>query len=188
MEASSEQHPAGVPWYRRRRVHIALGLVVALLTAFWAGQRATDGVRANLDSRLRDAGAGTDAALVTLEAEQLSALRAVAFTQGVGQSLATLDVSTLNRLVTPIQGNADVPMVDIVLPDGRVVLAVRSGGAPVSRREPGRHAGDPARRSSTRTGRAAAGSRCSRSSAAARRSSRSGRSSTARSPSASRSR
>jgi len=124
----TEQHP--VPWYRRRRVHIALGLVAAILTAFWAGQRATDGVRANLDSRLRDAGAGTDAALVTLEAEQLSALRAVTFTEGVGRSVATHDIATLNRLVTPIQGNADVPMVDIVLPDGRVMLAVRSGGAP----------------------------------------------------------
>ena len=129
MEAR-EQHSASVPWYRRRRVHVALGLAGALLTAFWAGQRATDGVRANLDSRLRDAGAGADAAIVTLEAEQLSALRAVEFTQGVGHSLATLDVATLNRLVTPIQGNADVPMVDIALPDGRIVLAVRSGGAP----------------------------------------------------------
>jgi hypothetical protein len=119
-----------VRWYRRRRVHIALGLLVAVLTAFWAGQRATNGVRANLDSRLRDAGAGTDAALVTLEAEQLSALRAVAFTEGVGHALATKDIPTLNRLVTPIQGNSDVPMLDVVFPKGRVVLAVRAKGAP----------------------------------------------------------
>ena len=119
------------PWYRRRSVHLALGLIVAILTALWAGQRAENGVRANLDARLRDAGAGTDAALVTLEAEQLSALRAVAFTRGVGHALATRDIKTLNSLVTPVQTNSDVPMVDVTFPSGRVVLAVRSKGAPL---------------------------------------------------------
>lgn len=120
-----------VRWYRRRSVHLALGLIVAILTALWAGQRAENGVRANLDARLRDAGAGADAALVTLEAEQLSALRAVAFTQGVGRALAKRDIRTLNNLVTPIQTNSDVPMVDVTYPGGRVVLAVRSKGAPL---------------------------------------------------------
>lgn len=119
-----------IPWYRRWRIHVVLGVAVAALAAFWAGERAASGVRAELDARLRDAGAGADAGLVTLEAEQLSALRAVTFTEGVGHALATRDVATLNRLVTPLQANADVPMVDVVLPDGRVVLAVRSKGAP----------------------------------------------------------
>jgi hypothetical protein len=122
--------PAPLPWYAQRRVHLLVGLIVAVLAAFWAGQRAADGVRSNLDARLRDAGAGADAALVTLEAEQLSALRAVTFTQGVAGALATHDVPALNRLVTPLQANADVPMVDVVLPSGRVALAVRSRGAP----------------------------------------------------------
>ena len=115
-----------VPWYRRRWLHLALGLVVAILAIVWAGQRATQGVRDNLDARLRDAGAGADAALVSLESEQLSALRAVTFTQGVGHALAVHDVRTLNRLVTPLQANSNVPMVDVVLPNGRVELAVRS--------------------------------------------------------------
>ena len=143
MEAP-EQHPASVPWYRRRRVHIALGLVVAVLTAFWAGQRAADGVRANLDGRLRDAGAGTDAALVTLEAEQLSALRAVAFTQGVGHSLATLR----HRDAQPAR-NADPG--ERRRADGRhpAPRRTRRARCPLRRRalpggEPGRDAGDPA--------------------------------------------
>ena len=119
-----------VPWYRQRWLHLVLGLVVAVLAVFWAGQRATQGVRSNLDARLRDAGAGADAALVSLEAEQLSALRAVTFTQGVGSALAAHDVKLLNRLVTPVQANSTVPMVDVALPDGRVELAVRSKGAP----------------------------------------------------------
>ncbi len=119
-----------VPWYRQRWLHLALGFAVAILAVVWAGQRATQGVRDNLDARLRDAGAGADAALVSLEAEQLSALRGVTFTQGVAHALATHDVRLLNRLVTPVQANSTVPMVDVVLPDGRVELAVRSKGAP----------------------------------------------------------
>ncbi len=128
--AGGEEAALSIPWYRRWRVHLVLGVVVAVLAAFWAGERAASGVRAGLDERLRDAGAGADAALVTLEAEQLSALRAIAFTVGVGHALATRDIPTLNRLVTPLQANSDVPMVDVVLPDGRVALAVRSKGAP----------------------------------------------------------
>lgn len=119
-----------VRWYRRRWLHLALGVLVAIAAITWAGQRATDGVRANLDARLRDAGAGTDAALVTLEAQHLSTLRAVTFTEGVGRALAAQDTTALNRLVTPIQANSGVPMVDVVLPDGTVELAVRSKGAP----------------------------------------------------------
>ncbi len=119
-----------VHWYRRRWLHLLLGLLVAGSAITWAGQRATDGVRANLDARLRDAGAGTDAALVTVESGQLSALRAITFTEGVGAALARRDPTTLNRLVAPLQANSNVPMVDVVLPDGTVELAVRSKGAP----------------------------------------------------------
>jgi hypothetical protein len=119
-----------VPWYRQRWLHLALGFVVAVLAVVWAGQRAAQGVRDGLDARLRDGGAGADAALVSLEAEQLSALRGVLFTEGVGHALAVHDVRLLDRLVTPVQANSTVPMVDVILPDGRVELAVRSKGAP----------------------------------------------------------
>lgn len=131
VEDPQEVGRARTPWYRRRRVHVVLGLLVAVLAAFWAGERAAQGVRDNLDARLSDAGAGVDASLVTLEAEQLSVLRSIVFTDGVGRALATGDIRTLNRLVTPLQANADVPMVDVTLPSGRVVLAVRSKGAPL---------------------------------------------------------
>jgi hypothetical protein len=123
-----DQRP--VRWYRRRWLHLVLGLLVAASAVTWAGQRATDGVRANLDARLRDAGAGADAALVTLESEHLSTLRAITFTDGVGTALAQDDPTTLNRLVAPLQANSNVPMVDVVLPNGKVELAVRSRGAP----------------------------------------------------------
>jgi len=147
-----------VPWYRRRRVHVALGLVVAVLTAFWAGSRAAEGVRDALDARLRAAGAGTDAALVTLEAEHLAALRAATFSEGVGEALARRDVAALNRIVAPVQANYDVPMLDVVLPDGRVLLAVRASGAPLPVRS---RAGLPALEEALRRARGARGGRFS---------------------------
>jgi len=119
------------PWYRDPWVYLVLGLLVAIFAVVWAAQRAEQGVRDNLDARLRDAGAGTDAALVALEAEQLSCVRGVTFTTGVAAAVQKRDVRTVNRLVAPVQANSTVPMVDMVLPDGRVLLAVRSRGAPL---------------------------------------------------------
>lgn len=84
----------------------------------------------NLDARLRDAGAGADAGVIDVEAEQLSALRSIEFTNGVARALADTDPNALNRLVTPLQANSIAPMVDVVRRDGRVVFAVRSKGAP----------------------------------------------------------
>jgi hypothetical protein len=117
-------------WYHRRELHLAIGIAVALLTVIFAGERATAGARATLEARLVQAGAGADAALIGVESEQLSAVRAVAFTHGVAQALAAHDGPALNTLVTPLQANSTVPMIDVVLPDGRVLLAVRSKGAP----------------------------------------------------------
>lgn len=114
----------------RRELHLAIGILVVIFTVYFAGQRATAGARATLDDRLVQSGAGADAALVAIESEQLSAVRAVAFTQGVARALAAHDGPALNRLVTPLQANSTVPMIDVVEPDGRVLFAVRSKGAP----------------------------------------------------------
>jgi hypothetical protein len=117
-------------WYARSSLHLILGLVVAILAVFWAGQRGTQGVRDALDARLTAAGAGTNAALVGVEADQLSTLRSITFTQDIGPALAKINAAELNRLVTPLQANSSVPMVDVSLPNGKIVLAVRSKGAP----------------------------------------------------------
>ncbi|HET8529207.1 MAG TPA: cache domain-containing protein [Gaiellaceae bacterium] len=117
-------------WYMRRELHLLAALVVAVLTVLFAAQRAADGARSALDGRLVAAGAGADAAVVGVESEQLSAVRAIAFTRGVGAALTARDGAALNRVVTPLQANSTVPMVDLVAPDGKVLLAVRSKGAP----------------------------------------------------------
>lgn len=121
---------SATPWYRSKLLHLALGLAVAVLTVVFASDRATTGARSALDARLLAAGAGADAAVVAVESEQLTAVRAIAFTEGVGAALARGDEASLRRLVVPVQANSTVPMVDVVRPDGQVVLAVRSEGAP----------------------------------------------------------
>lgn len=119
------------PLYRRKELHLLVGMVVAVLTVVFSAVRATDGARAVLDDRLIHAGAGVDAGIVDVESEQLAVARAIAFTPGVAQDLSTQDGKGLNALVAPLQANSTVPMVDMVLPDGRVLLAVRSRGAPL---------------------------------------------------------
>src|SRR5262249_30214909 len=54
----------------------------------------------------------------------------IAFTNGVAQDLAAHAGPALNDLVAPSQANSTVPMVDVVVPDGRVLVSRRSTGAP----------------------------------------------------------
>lgn len=119
------------PLYRRRELHLLVGVVVAILTVAFAAQRATDGARAVLDARLLSAGAGADAGMVGVESEQLTVARAISFTNGVAQDVVARDGQALNRLVAPLQANSAVPMVDVVVPGGRVLLAVHAKGAPL---------------------------------------------------------
>lgn len=114
----------------RRRIALIGGSIVSCLLVLLAGTLAAAAVRRELDRRLVLAGAGANAGLVEIEAEQLSLLRAIVFTSGIGSALERQDAASLNQLVTPLQANSDVPMVDMVRRDGQVVFAVRSKGAP----------------------------------------------------------
>ncbi|HLX32333.1 MAG TPA: hypothetical protein VKR79_06125 [Gaiellaceae bacterium] len=130
-----EEKPAGrqarEPLWRRRELHLIIGVIVAALTVAFAAVRATNGARAVLDDRLLHAGAGVNAGFVDVESEQLAVVRSISFTPGVATDLAAKDGPALNNLVAPLQANSTVPMVDMVVPDGRVLLAVRSKGAPL---------------------------------------------------------
>lgn len=115
---------------RRRRRQLAVGSLLAVVAVLVSGVVARDAVLAQIDARIRAAGAGANSGLVAIEAEQLNLLRAITFTAGVGAALKAESSTALNSLATPLQVNSGVPMVDIVLRDGRVILAIRSTGAP----------------------------------------------------------
>lgn len=118
-------------FWRRRELHLIVGIVVAALTVAFAANQAVKGARAVLDDRLFAAGAGVDTGIVDVESLQLTAVRAIAFTPGVAQDLAAEHGGALNTLVAPLQANSTVPMVDMVLPNGKVLLAIRAKGAPL---------------------------------------------------------
>lgn len=115
---------------RKRQLLVAIALLVTLLLVYLSGAIARSAVRHQIDARLIAAGAGANAGAVLAESDQLSLLRAITFTAGIPQALATRNAASLNRLVTPLQANSSVPMVDLALPSGQVVFAVRSQGAP----------------------------------------------------------
>lgn len=130
-EAPMAPHaPAQERTQRDQRWVLVAAAVLAVIAVLVAGYLAAVGVRAQIDAHLRAGGAGANSGLLEIEAEQLSLLRELTFTKGVGAALAAKNSVELNRLVTPLQANSEVPMVDVVLPGGVVILAVRSRGAP----------------------------------------------------------
>jgi sensor domain CHASE-containing protein len=116
---------------RRRRpwIQLLLAILVAILAIYWAGQTAARLWLEDLDHRLLDAGAGTNANVNTLERDQLSAYRGIAFADGFAASLARYDARDIERRLTPIDANHGMPMIDIIDDQGRVVFAFRADGA-----------------------------------------------------------
>lgn len=108
---------------------MVLALVVAIIAVNLAGQTAARMWLEDLDERLLDAGAGTNAALITLEREHLEAFRAIGFSQGFAADLEALDVRAIESRITPIDANNGIPMIDVIDVQGRVIFAFRADGA-----------------------------------------------------------
>jgi hypothetical protein len=116
---------------RRRRpwVQLLLALLVAILAIYWSGQTAAGLWLHDLDTRLLDAGAGTNADVNALERDQLSAFRAVTYADSFAPALAHYDATQIERLLTPTDANHGMPMIDIIDDQTRVVFAFRANGA-----------------------------------------------------------
>ena len=114
---------------RRPWIQLAIALLVAILAVYFAGQTASHLWLQDLDKRLLDAGAGTNAGLNQLERDQLSAFRAITYADGFGKSLAEYDAKTIEAQLTPTDANHGIPMIDIIDDQGRVVFAFRADGA-----------------------------------------------------------
>jgi hypothetical protein len=116
---------------RRRRpwVQLLLAILVAILAIYWAGQTAARLWLEDLDKRLLDAGAGTNAAINKLERDQLSAYRGITYADGFAASLARYDARDIERRLTPVDANHGIPMIDIIDDQSRVVFAFRADGA-----------------------------------------------------------
>ena len=120
---------------RRHWLSIAFLGVVVLTVARFTGNIAADRWQASLDEKLSSAGAGANAEMLDLERTHLVALRSFAFASGFPEALDALDLARVEELLTPVDANLGVPMVDILDPEGRVVFAFRAEGeqAPIYR-------------------------------------------------------
>lgn len=116
---------------RRKRPWGALLIAVlaALIAIYLAGQTAARMWLEDLDERLLDAGAGTNAQAILLEREHLEAYRAIAFSDGFADDLARYDASAIERRIQPVDANHAIPMIDIIDDRSRVVFAFRAEGA-----------------------------------------------------------
>jgi hypothetical protein len=130
-DSFDDNHLTGVGGQHRRRpwIQLLLAVLIAVLAVYWAGQTAAGLWLEDLDKRLLDAGAGANASANTLERDQLSAYRAIAYAEGFAASLARYDAKEIERRLTPIDANHGIPMLDIIDDQGRVVFAFRAQGA-----------------------------------------------------------
>ena len=120
---------------RRHWLAIAFLVVVVLTVARFTGNIAADRWQESLDDDLGHAGAAANAEMLDLERTHLTALRGFAFASGFPEALEALDIARVEELLTPVDANLGVPMVDILDPEGRVVFAFRAEGeqAPIYR-------------------------------------------------------
>lgn len=112
------------PWFR-----VLVAVIAAIIAIHLAGQTAARMWLEDLDERLLDAGAGTNAAATVLEREHLEAFRSIAFSEGFAEDLAGLAVRAIEEKITPIDANHSIPMIDVIDTQGRVVFAFRGEGA-----------------------------------------------------------
>ena len=124
-DARVEDRPRRHPW-----IQVLLAVVIVLIAIEWTGQTASGIWLHDLDARLLDAGAGTNAVLATLERDQLDTYRTIAFTDGIAPALVAYDSADLERRLAPIDANQPIPMIDLVDTQGRVAFAFRAEGAP----------------------------------------------------------
>lgn len=120
-------------WLRRWGLPLFGVLLVDAVVGLLAARIAYGQLTAEVDARLADAGVRVQDEVLTLEREHLVLLRAIIYTRGLPEALAARDATALQRLVTPLQANADIPLVDVLDNTGMVVLAVRGEGAPAPR-------------------------------------------------------
>jgi len=116
---------------RRRRpwLQLLIALFVAIFAIYFAGQTAAHLWLEDLDKRLVDAGAGTNADAVGIERQHLAAYRAIAYADGFAPALQRYDAIDIERRLTPVDANHGVPMIDIIDDQARVVFAFRAEGA-----------------------------------------------------------
>jgi putative nucleotidyltransferase with HDIG domain len=102
-----------------------LTVLLAVVGSYLATELVTGSLEERFQNRLAEAGRGVSDKVVRKEREHLETVRAVAFTEGVSESIQAGDSSALNALVLPIAGNAGIERLEVLDAQGRRLTALR---------------------------------------------------------------
>jgi putative nucleotidyltransferase with HDIG domain len=107
-----------------------LSIVLAVIGTYLVTRLVTGSLAERFDNQLVEAGRVTADAVVRQEREHLEIVRAVAFTEGVADSIRTEDENKLGDLVEPIAVNAAVERLEVLDTQGQRVktLSLSDGG------------------------------------------------------------
>jgi class 3 adenylate cyclase len=106
--------------------YLVLILVLALLAIYIVTRLLTNTISERFNAKLQDAGVAANATMVQMETEFLQTVRLMTNTEGVAEALQTQNVAKLEELLLPLQVNAKVDLVDVLLPNGSMLVALRS--------------------------------------------------------------
>lgn len=96
-----------------------LTVVLAATGSYLAARVVTGSLEERFDNQLAEAGRVMSDAVVRKEREHLETVRAVAFTEGVADSIEARDDGRLEDLVGPIAGNAAVERLEVLDTEGQ---------------------------------------------------------------------
>src|SRR5574341_938507 len=101
--------------------YVFLTVVLATAGSYVATNMVTGSLSERFDNRLAEAGRVVSDAVVRRERDHLETVRAVSFTEGVPDAVATADASTLSRLIGPLAANGKVERLEILDSTGQRV-------------------------------------------------------------------
>ena len=99
--------------------YVFLAALLAIITTYLVTSLVTSSLAERFDNQLVEAGRVTADAVVRKEREHLETVRAVAFTEGVADSIRAGDRERLEDLIEPIAGNAAVERLEVLDAQGQ---------------------------------------------------------------------
>jgi len=104
--------------------YVFLSAILAIVATYLVTSLVTDSLTERFDNQLVESGRVTADEVVRKEREHLETVRAVAFTEGVAESIEAKDRATLEGLVEPIAANAAVERLEVLDAKGQRLKAL----------------------------------------------------------------
>ena len=105
---------------------VVLTLVIGVAGAWLSARAVTSSLEERFNNRLLESAHIASDAIVRREQDHLEVVRAVAFTQGIGDVTAAADRQGIELLVEPIAGNAAIDYVEVISTEGAVLASAGS--------------------------------------------------------------